>query len=123
MKKSLALLLGLTVLLGCVAAIATDTNQGMLGKKTINFTAPTLVGGTLLPAGDYTVTHEKNGQTIVMIFTKAGGTLTAKSNCTLVPLKTKVPRSEQRYTINDKNEHVLTAMTFSGENVTHELTK
>ena len=123
MKKSLALVLGLTMVLACVAAFATDTTQAMPGKKTITFTAPTVVGGTLLPVGDYTVTHEENGQTIVMIVTKTGGTLQAKSNCTMVPVKTKAARCDQSYTVNDKNEHVLIAMTFEGENVTHELTK
>jgi hypothetical protein len=75
----------------------------------------------LLPAGDYNVTHEMQGQTHIMIFKQKGGTAEAKAKCTLTPLATKATRSEQRFTENAKNQRVLVQMTFSGDQATHVL--
>jgi len=47
--------------------------MGIAEKQTLTFYGPTVVGGTLLPAGDYTVTHEMQGQTHLMIFKQVGG--------------------------------------------------
>ena len=86
--------------------------MGIATKQTINFTEPTVVAGSLLPAGDYNVTHEMQGQTHIMIFKQIGGTAEAKATCTLVPLDAKATRSEQRFKENAKNQRVLVEMTF-----------
>jgi hypothetical protein len=113
-------LIGLVlVLLGSMAA--KDNPMGIATKQTINFTQPTVVGGSLLPAGDYKVTHEMQGQTHIMIFKQKGGTAEAKATCTLTPLASKATVSEQRFTENANNQRVLVQMTFSGDQATHVL--
>jgi hypothetical protein len=100
---------------------ATDNPMGIAPKQTMNLSQPTVVGGSLLPAGEYKVTHEMQGQTHIMNFQQVGGKATATSKCNLVPLAEKAPRSEQRFTENAKNERVLTQMTFRGDKATHVL--
>jgi hypothetical protein len=120
-KLRIVALLAMIAIVACVSLAAKDNTMGIADKQSITFTAPTFVGGTLLPAGTYTVVHQMNGTTHVMEFTQNNGKAQAKANCTLVPLKTKAPRTEQVYTINAKNERVLQEMTFAGETATHVL--
>ncbi len=122
-KRTVAFLAAAVMVFACTAFLAAKDNpMGIADKQTINFTAPTLVGGTLLPAGDYNVTHEMSGQTHVMIFKQIGGKKAeAKANCNLVPLQAKAERTEQEYTTNAKNERVLKQMTFAGDKATHIL--
>jgi hypothetical protein len=119
-KKMFVVLIGLVLaLLGSLAA--KDNPMGIAEKQTVNFSLPTVVGGSLLPAGDYNITHEMQGQTHIMIFKQADGTAEAKAKCTLVPLKTKATHSEQRFQENAKNQRVLVEMTFYGDKATHVL--
>jgi len=120
-KSLIAAILAVITVFACTAMLAEDNAMGIAEKQTINFSAPTIVGGTLLPGGDYTVTHQMNGQTHVMIFKQINGKAEAKANCNLVPLTRKAERSEQRYTVNAKNERVLQEMTFAGDKATHVL--
>src|ERR1035441_10795977 len=94
---------------------------GVALKQEITFTAPTLVGGSLLPAGDYKVMHEMQGTEHVMIFKQIGGKAEAKAKCNLVPLTEKAKSSEVRYTENAKSERVLQEMTFRGDTSKHVL--
>src|SRR5580704_5907837 len=105
----------------CTAIMASTNTMGIAEKQTINFTAPTIVGGTVLPAGRYNVTHQMNGQTHVMIFKKIGGKFEAQTNCSLVPLKEKASNTEQRYSTNAQNQHILQGITFEGDKATHVL--
>ncbi len=102
-------------------AVARDYPMGVAPQQSINFTTPILVGGTLLPAGNYTVSHEMTGQAHVMIFKQVNGTAEAKANCNLVPLKDKANQSQHIYTTNAKNQRVLREMTFAGDKATHVL--
>ena len=120
-RKMIAITIAAMLLLACTAAMASTNTMGIADKQTIEFTAPTLVGGTLLPAGQYNVTHQMNGQTHVMIFKQAHGKMEAKTNCNLVPLKAKAERTTQRYTVNATNDHVLQEITFGGDKATHVL--
>ena len=120
-KSMIAVLLAVVAVVGCLSLAAKDNPMGIAEKQTITFTAPTMVGGTLLPAGDYNVLHQMNGQTHVMVFKQIAGKAEAKANCNLVPLKAKAERTEQRYTTNAKNERVLQEMTFAGDKATHVL--
>ena len=117
----IAALLAVIAVVACISLAAKDNPMGIAEKQTITFTAPTVVGGTLLPAGQYNVLHQMNGQTHVMVFKQINGKGEAKANCNLVPLKTKAERSEQRFTTNAKNERVLQEMTFTGDKATHVL--
>lgn len=118
-KRMIAVLAGVMVVFSCMAMLASTNKENQ--QRTIQFSAPTVVGGTLLPAGDYTVMHEMNGATHVMIFKQVRGKAEAKSNCNMVPLKAKAERTEQSYTTNAKNERVLQEFTFSGDMTTHVL--
>jgi len=117
----IAALLAVVAVVACISLAATDKSMGIAEKQTITFTVPTVVGGTVLPAGNYTVLHQMNGQTHVMVFKQIHGNAEAKTNCNLVPLKSKATRNEQTYTVNAKNEHVLQEMTFAGDMATHVL--
>ena len=120
-KMMIAVLLSAITVFAASAMLAKTNSMGIAEKQTINFSAPTLVGGTLLPPGEYTVTHQMSGQTHVMVFKQVSGKAEAKANCTLVPLQAKAERSQQRYTTNAKNERVLQEMTFAGDKATHVL--
>jgi len=113
---ALMMTLGVSVMLA-----AKDNPMGIAEKQTLTFYGPTVVGGTLLPAGNYTVTHEMQGQTHIMIFKQVGGKAEVKTTCTLVPLNAKAQRTEQRYAENAKNQKVLVEMTFRGDTATHVL--
>ena len=110
------LVLGATTLLA-----AKDYPMGIAPKQEITFTAPTVVGGSLLPSGDYTVLHEMQGTTHIMIFKQIGGKAEAKSKCSLVPLPAKAKTTAQRYDENSKNERVLVEMVFKGDTAKHVL--
>jgi hypothetical protein len=120
-KRMIAVILMVLTIFACTAMLAKDNPMGIADKQTINFTTPTVVAGTLLPAGTYNITHQMNGQTHIMIFKQVNGKATAQASCNLVPLKAKAERSEQRFTTNAKNERVLQEMTFAGDKATHML--
>ena len=102
--------------------MAAKTNSmGIAEKQTITFSEPTIVAGTLLPAGEYKVTHEMQGQNHMMIFNQIGGKAEAKAKCTLVPLSKTATQSEQQYNQNAKNQRVLIEMTFYGDKASHVL--
>ncbi len=109
------------MLIGAATVMASENPMGIAPKQEITFTAPTIVGGNLLPAGDYKVLHEMQGTTHIMIFKQIGGKAEAKAKCNLVPLEAKATTTEQRYTENAKNEHVLVEMTFRGDTSKHVL--
>lgn len=112
------------VLILCTAALvqATDNSLGIANKQTIVFNSPTVVGGTLLPAGQYQVLHQMQGAEHIMVFKGIAGTKgEATAKCTLVPLPEKAKQTEQRYSENAKNERVLQEMTFRGDSAKHVL--
>jgi hypothetical protein len=120
-KRMIAAVLAVVAAFVCTAMLAKDNPMGIAEKQTITFNTPTIVGGTLLPAGNYNVTHEMNGKAHVMIFKQIGGKAEAKANCNLVPLNAKAQQTQTRYTTNAKNERVLQEMTFEGDKATHVL--
>jgi len=121
-KRMIAAILAVVAIFVCTAVLAKDNPMGIAEKQTITFNAPTFVGGTLLPAGDYNVTHEMSGKTHIMLFKQIGGKKAeAKANCNLVPLKGKADKTVARYTTNAKNERVLQEMTFEGDKASHVL--
>ena len=123
-RRFVATLVAAMMMTLCVSVMlaAKDNPMGVAPKQTLTLYGPTVVGGILLPAGDYTVTHEMQGQTHVMIFKQIGGKVEVKTTCTLVPLNAKAQRSEQRFTENAKNQRVLVEMTFRGDTAKHVLT-
>ncbi len=122
-KRMFAVLIAVTlVVLGATTVLAAkDYPMGVAPKQEISFTAPTLVGGNLLPAGDYSVLHTMQGTEHVMVFKQIGGKAEAKAKCNLVPLTAKAKTTEQRYNENAQNQRVLIEMTFKGDSSKHVL--
>ena len=121
-KRLFAVLIAAILVIGATTVlVAKDNPMGIAPKQDITFTAPTLVGGTLLPAGDYKLIHEMQGTEHIMIFKSATGKTEDKAKCSLVPLTEKAKTTEQRYTENAKNERVLVEMTFRGDTAKHVL--
>jgi len=120
-RNMITVLVTVVVVFACTAVLAANNTLGIAEKRSITFSQPTVVGGTLLPAGNYAVTHEMSGQTHVMVFKQIDGKAEAKANCNLTPLKKKADQSQQIFTTNAKNERVLQQMTFSGDKATHVL--
>lgn len=116
----IAVLIALVLtLLGSIVAI--DNPMGIATKQAISFSEPTVVAGTLLPVGSYKVTHEMQGETHIMIFKRADGSVAVKTTCKLVPLTEKAPVSTQVFKNNANNQRVLIGMTFAGDKATHVL--
>ena len=121
-KRMLAVLIAAIFVAGATTLlVAKDNPMGIAPKYEITFSAPTVVGGTLLPAGDYKIIHEMQGAEHIMIFKSANGKTEVKAKCSLVQLSEKAKTTEQRYTENAKNEHVLIEMTFRGDTAKHVL--
>jgi hypothetical protein len=121
-KRMFAILLAVLVLGAVTLLTATDNPMAGVGlKQEITFTGPTVIGGTLVPAGDYKVSHQMQGATHIMIFKQINGKAEATAKCNLVPLNAKAKTTEQRYTENAKNERVLVEMTFRGDTSKHVL--
>ena len=51
-KRMIAAILAVVTVFVCTAVLAKDNPMGIAEKQTINFSQPTVVGGTLLPAAD-----------------------------------------------------------------------
>ncbi len=121
-KRMFVILLAVLVLGAVTLLTATDNSMAGVGlKQEITFTGPTMIGGTLVPAGDYKVSHQMQGATHIMIFKQINGKAEATAKCNLVPLSEKAKTTEQRYTENAKNERVLVEMTFRGDTSKHVL--
>jgi hypothetical protein len=121
-KRMFVIVMAVMVVLATATLVAAkDDPMGIAQKQEITFTGATVVGGSLLPAGDYTVLHVMQGTTHIMIFKQINGKAEAKAKCNLVPLTEKAKTTEQRYTENAKNERVLLEMTFRGDSAKHVL--
>jgi hypothetical protein len=122
-KRMAAILMAAMVMFSLsVMLLAKNNSMGIAEKHTLTLTSPTVIAGTLVPAGDYNVTHEMQGQTHIMVFQELGGKrVEVKATCTLVPLNTKATQSEVRFTENAQNQRVLTEMIFRGETAKHVL--
>ncbi len=101
-----------------VTAVATDL--GIAEKRDIKFYDPIKIGDQIVPAGEYTVIHQMQGNDHIMVFTRIGKKpLEARVKCSLTPLKAAAERTEVEYKLNDKKEHVLARITFRGDKAEH----
>jgi hypothetical protein len=115
------LVLFLFILLISTAAVAAD-EFAVGAKRQVTFTEPVRVGDTLLPAGEYTVVHQMQGNEHMMVFTQRGAKKPAEARvrCTLVPLGAPAPQSGLGYAVNGAREMVLVQMVFKGDRAAHE---
>jgi hypothetical protein len=110
----------------CVLVLSLFANAkankfGVADSHIVTITAPTRVGGVLLPKGDYKVLHTMEGQDHVMVFTqlKAGNPIETKVKCQLVQLKTRADHDEQTFELNAAKERVLHTLVFRGDTAEH----
>ena len=120
-KRMFVILLTAFMVVGSASLFAANNSMGVAPKQDITLTAPTVVGGTLLPAGDYKVLHEMQGTEHIMVFKQVNGKAEVKAKCSLVPLNQKARTTEQRFNENAKNERVLIEMQFRGDTSKHVL--
>jgi hypothetical protein len=103
-----------------VSFAVAGNNLGIHDTGNIVLFAPTRVGGTLLPAGEYVVRHTMEGQDHIMVFQavnhKAQG---VKVKCQLVQLGKKADLTRTVYQINAANERVLQELVFAGDTAKH----
>ena len=121
-KRMFVVVMVALLVLGCAVMVAAkDEMAGVATKQEITLTQPTVVGGSLLPAGEYKISHEMQGTEHIMIFKQIGGKAEVKAKCNLVPLNAKVRTTEQHFNENAKNERVLVEMQFQGDTSKHVL--
>lgn len=122
MKKSALIVISLLCILIASYAVA-GTMPKFAERQTITFNKPMVLGTTELPAGNYTITHEMQGDDHFMTFkqtdVRKDKAASVRVKCNLVPLTEKAKRSEQRYISNAKNQNVLSELTFKGDEAKH----
>jgi hypothetical protein len=118
MRKTVFLITIAVLILGTAAMAA---NQfGIAEKRAVTFYDTVRVGDTLLPAGDYVVTHLMRGDQHIMVFTKQGRKpAEARLKCTLKPLSAPAEQSQVEYKRNAAKELVLARMVFKGDRAEH----
>lgn len=105
-----------------LGAVASAENQlGIADKYRLSFSDKIRVADTLLPKGDYEVTHVMEGSNHIMVFRQLGTKKPAevRAKCTLVPLGTKADANQQLYVMNAANERVLEELVFKGDQAKH----
>ncbi len=102
-------------------AVAKQNQFGVADSRNVSFTAPTLVGDVILPAGEYKVIHTMEGENHIMVFKQVNAKkpAEAKIKCQLVPLTQKAQRDEQSFVFNAANQRVLHSMIFKGDSAQH----
>jgi hypothetical protein len=117
----IATVLSLGILCLSLLATARPNKYGVADSREMNLTAPTLVGGVLLPAGDYKVIHIMEGENHIMVFKEmhAKNPAEARVKCQLVPLAQKATRTEQVIVVNAANQRVLHSLVFEGDSAQH----
>ncbi len=112
-----AFLLGLAVVLTAAVVLAQDhknTNEKTV-KETITLAADTMVGTTLLKAGDYRVTCDRE----TISFRNNGGKTVLQTKCKGAELSAPSDHVEL-HTTNQNGVLVLTKLVLTGSNVEHE---
>ena len=104
-----------------VGAAAMAANQfGIADKRDVKFYDSIRVGETLLPAGDYVVVHQMQGEEHIMVFTRTGHkSLEARLKCILKPLTNPADQTQVEYKMNANKERVLTRLVFKGDRAEH----
>ncbi|MGZ4833504.1 MAG: hypothetical protein ACXVZQ_11300 [Terriglobales bacterium] len=104
-----------------ISAAAMAANQfGISDKREVTFYDPVMIGQTLVPAGNYTVVHQMQGNDHLMVFTKVGNkSVAATVKCSLTPLKAAASRTEVEYKTSANNTRVLSRIVFKGDRAEH----
>jgi len=118
MRKTVFLIAIAVLILGTAAMAANQL--GIADKRDVTFYDSVRVGDTLLPAGDYVVTHQMKGDEHIMVFTRQGRKpAEARVKCTLKPLSAPATQTQVGYKLNAAKELVLARMVFKGDRAEH----
>jgi hypothetical protein len=118
MRKTVFLIAIAILILGAAAVAANQL--GIAEKRAVTFYDPVRVGDTLLPAGDYVVTHQMRGDEHIVVFAKQGrNPVEARLKCTLKPLSAPAAQSQVGYKLNAAKELVIARMVFKGDRAEH----
>jgi len=122
-NKFAATLITICIMLLGVVAVADQNQFGVANSYRITFLEQVRVGDALLPAGNYEIRHEMQGQDHIMVFHSVSSKKVAevRVKCSLVPLPQKAERTETVYSINAAKEQVLQEMVFRGDMAKHVL--
>jgi len=111
-------------LLVCILALASfavaANSLGIHDTGKVVFHSPTRVGGSVLPAGEYSVRHTMEGEEHVMVFQAADHKVQdVKVKCQIVKLEKKADQTRTVYEVNAANERVLQELVFAGDTARH----
>jgi hypothetical protein len=116
MRKVALLLLGVFLL----AALAVAEGPMVTWKsKDLKLDKSARAGSTVLPAGDYKVSHVMEGSEHVLVMELRGkNKQTFRVACKMQPLQSKATQDEQHYTYEGQ-QAVLTGIVFKGDMYFH----
>jgi hypothetical protein len=115
--RKLAIVLAIVSLAG-IAAWAGDTMVTWKFQE-LTLSQPARAGSVLLPAGEYRVVHEMQGEQHVLVMTQLGkGKQTFRVPCSMQPLDQAATQGEQHYRFEGK-EKILVGLVFQGDKVFH----
>ena len=104
-----------------IAAVSCAAAEMKWQARTVKFADATTIGGTTVPAGQYKVEHQMNGEEHIMLFTNVGDKkVRAQSKCHMVASPQKEKRTLQAYELID-GQNRLKTLTFKGDTFVHEL--
>ena len=104
-----------------VVVLAAWADDAMVAwkSKDLDLKTAARVGSTLLPAGEYRVTHEMQGtQHMLVMELKGKAKQTFKLPCSMQPLTKAAAQTEQHYRYEGK-EKILVGLVFEGDKVFH----
>jgi len=115
--RRIAIVLAIVSLVG-LAAWADDAMVSWKSQN-LKLTQGARVGSTVLPAGEYKVSHEMQGTQHILVMALAGrGKQTFRVPCSMQPLTKAATQDEQHYRYEGK-EKILVGLMFKGDMVFH----
>ena len=117
LQRTILVAVAVLFLVGLVSA----EDKPMVSWRTQELTLdnPVRAADQLLPAGDYRVTHEMEGERHIMVFALQGKEKKQfRVVCTMEPLLEKASADEQ-YARRENGGRVLTTLIFKGDTVRH----
>ncbi|HWJ46317.1 MAG TPA: hypothetical protein VNS62_01610 [Candidatus Udaeobacter sp.] len=116
---SLKVMLLVVCVLVVVPLAMAGSDLGIRDTGRVEFSTPTRVAGTLLPAGQYVVRHTMEGQEHVMVFQSVNHKVPdVKAKCQLVQLAKKASQTSAVYHVS-ADERALQELVFAGDTAKH----
>ena len=107
----------------CVVGLAAWADDAMVAwkSKDLKLEQTVRAGSVVLPAGEYKVSHEMQGEQHILVMAFNGKEKqTFRLPCTMQRLTKPATQTEQHYRVEGK-EKVLVGLVFQGDKVFHAL--